>query len=211
MDPQKKGPIVVERVEPGERAIGGRVGRALRNPPRLAARRGGLQVIIVNVESLVESVPPLEHDGGHEGGRPVVRGGEPLGEGQDVVGEVVGEIVADTVSPRVEPGQQRRVGRSRHRGGRHRVFEDDPLICECGQCGRLDVVGPIGSQVIRPSRVEGDQHDRWPASWDERGALVDDLWISLRTGGESAEAEDGPPMSHGVWRPPAPTLFPSSA
>ena len=90
MDPEKIGLVLAERVKPGECPVGGRLRRSLGDHPHGGVRRGGPEIVVVDFESLIETVATLQHDCRHKGGGAVAGRGEPLGERGYVVAEVVG-------------------------------------------------------------------------------------------------------------------------
>ena len=132
MDPEKEGLVVVEPVEPGQCPVGGCLRRALGDHPHGGARRGGPEIVVIDLETQIETVATLQDDGRHEGGRAVAGSGEPLGDGGYVVADVVGQVVAEAVPPRIEAGEERGVGRRSHRGGGERVFEDNARFRQFG-------------------------------------------------------------------------------
>ena len=211
VDPQKvRGPLV-EAVEPRQRPVRGVRGPALGGHPRLAARAGRADLVVVHLEAPIEAVARLEHDGRDEGGRAVAGRGQPIGEGRDAVAEVVGQVVADAVPRRVEAGEDRGVAR---RGDRRRgegVLEDDPVAGEVGQGRRFGVRGAVGLEVVRAGRVEGDQEHRRAAGDRHRGRVAGALVRAAGAGGEERTADRGgqqagqkAPARDDRHRPPSP-------
>ncbi len=166
VEPEKKAPL--PRPEPAQCHVRHRLGAALGIAGLGGAPPGAGEV--VEVESLLESVAAIEHDGADH--RACLVAGLPEALGQGLVGVVQAEdsVVAHGVPGGAHPGQDRGVGGEREGSHGDRALEQHPLCGKLIQGGRLDPTGAVGAHVVGAQRVDGDEEDIGPGG--KRFALL---------------------------------------
>ena len=134
---------------------------ALHLPDRLAGRRR-LDRVVPEGEPARDARRMIEHDRGDRPARRVAARGQKLGERRVRGVEPVADVVAHAVLERKQARQQRDVRRQRQRHVRNRVLEDERVLRERVERGRLDAAVAVGREMIRAQRVHGDQEDGRP-------------------------------------------------
>ena len=155
MDPEKVIPVPV-LFQPVKRVIGRDLGAALREDPgQLAFRAAGGHLVVINVESLLESKVAPHGPRAHKGSSKEARLFRHSGQRQVSRIEHETTHVSQAVNFRVGSREHTGVGRKRerHLGGGMR--EACAARCQRVQVGRLGGSAPVLERRCRPRRTGG--------------------------------------------------------
>ena len=123
-------------------------------------------LVVVGIETAIQAVAAIEHDGADERTSRIAARLQPCRVGCRFRSQRENLVVANAVRRGVGSGEQRRVGRQRHRRDGHRRVESDGLArhaVERRRDRRID--------VIRAQGVDGDDDHR-PWRWSRRRRLL---------------------------------------
>ena len=145
-------------LQPGDRPPGGELRNSLDVEGPIPHRGGHL--VVVDLESPVQSDPAFQDDVAQEGGSLVAGVSEDLSQ-RDLVGET-GEAVprSDRVLARVERGHDGGVGGSGHAAGGDGAFEKDAARRQFVDVRAHLRLESVAAQVVGTKGVDRDQDDR---------------------------------------------------
>jgi hypothetical protein len=159
VQPEEKGRRRSGRgTEPAQRGVGGGIGGALdvRSAPRVVAAG---QVVVVGREAAVETEAPVEREARDERRGPVSRTRELLGRRLHLRRHHVAAVVAHAMADRGEAGEHRGVRRTGEWHVRDGRREPHPARGQRIERGRHGRGVPVGAEMVRPQRVDGDEED----------------------------------------------------
>ena len=117
----------------------------------------GIHPVAVQIESLVEAEPGIEDEGGNERGRLVSFSFQNFGKRLGLGREEIIAVVADAVEGGIGSGHDRGVGRQGEGDRSLGPGEADRLGGQCVYGRRASVSVAVGSDMIGPGRVQGDE------------------------------------------------------
>ena len=122
-------------------------------------RRAFLEVVIVDVESLVQPEAGIHGKGSDESRRRVAPVFKDLGQGRLVGRERVAPVIADAVNVRIGSRQDRGVGGKRQRDGGVGLDEAHAAGGQGVQVRGLGARVPVAPEPVGPRRVQSDQQN----------------------------------------------------
>jgi len=154
VEPGKERPLV-RLLEPLQTDVHNSVSRSLDSGQIELLVGRHLEVVVVALESLIQTPPLVDNESGDHRSAPVAGPRQPLGEGRLHIGQGDAAVKAHPVERRIKSSHDRRVRRQGKGGRRHRVLEEHTLRRQRVETRRLGGLISIAPDTIGPGGVEG--------------------------------------------------------